>query len=252
MNFETSGPKNRLNNDGEQSLFPLLSDQDDLDLVILCDTTESMAETFPEIRRAVTDLVLEVRRTVKNPRIGLVCYKDHGDDNDYLTLEHPLSSNLVSVVDFLSQPAVAPGQGGGVAEALECALHSAQEFKWRANAHKAVIVIGDAPPHGCLDSFSNCTNHNDYRDEVESFRRRDIRLYTVLVGDMLEARRVFEWMAAETRGAYIRLQRPSDLTPLFMGITHKAAGNLSRYSRSLKSRGRMTDRYKLILTALSA
>ncbi|MDF1665983.1 MAG: hypothetical protein P1V97_29775, partial [Planctomycetota bacterium] len=60
MNFETSGPKNRLNNDSEQSLFPLLSDQDDLDLVILCDTTESMEETFPEIRRAVTDLVLKI------------------------------------------------------------------------------------------------------------------------------------------------------------------------------------------------
>jgi hypothetical protein len=246
-------PINRLNQNN--SFLPLLRDQDDLDLVILCDTTHSMVDTFPEIRRALTDLVLEVRRTVKNPRIGLVCYKDHGDEGEndsYLTLEHPLSSNFVSVVDFLAQPDIALGEGGGGAEALECALHSAQEFAWRANAHKAVIVIGDAPPHGCLDSFSCCPNHNDYRDEVEAFRRRGIRLYTVLVGDMLEARRVYEWMAAETNGSYLRLQKPEDMTPLFMGITHRECGDLGRYSRSLKNGGRLTDRYKKILIALSA
>ena len=255
MDFKNSVTSNRLTGQNDQNMLPFLGQQDDLDLVILCDSTGSMGAIFPEIRRALTDLVLEVRRTVKRPRIGLVCYKDHGDEGEqdsYLTLEHPLSSNFVSVVDFLAGSAVAPGTGGGGAEALECALHSAQEFAWRGNAHKAIIVIGDSPPHGCLDSFACCSNHNDYRDEVEGFRRRGIHLYTVLVGDMLEARRVYEWMAAETNGAYIRLQRPEDLTPLFTSITHRECGNLGRYSRSLKNHGRMTDRYKQILTVLTA
>lgn len=235
--------------------FPLLSSHEDLDLVFVVDTTESMSRIYAALHTALVDIILKVRKISERPRVGVVCYKDHGDTNTtYLTKTHPLTTNRLSIVDFLSQPQIAAGQGGGGgAEAMECAFHVANELNWRPHAHKALVVLSDSPPHGGgLDAFSCCPDHNDYRDEVDAFRRRGVHLYPVLFGESFEAERVFEWMAAETRGVSIRMKNPADLRSLFMGVAHRETGKLGRYRKSLRSSGRLTKRNEEILTALSA
>ena len=53
------------------------------------------------------------------------------------------------------------------------ALREANRFRWRADARKVVVLVGDKPPHGGgLDGFHCCPEGIDYRDEVEELAGR--------------------------------------------------------------------------------
>src|SRR5206468_1028882 len=76
-------------------------------------------------------------------RIGLVAYRDVGDD--YVTRDFALTGDLDAVFAELSGY---QADGGGdtpedVAAALDDTLHRMQ---WRGDARKLVFLVGDAPP----------------------------------------------------------------------------------------------------------
>jgi hypothetical protein len=227
-----------------------------LDLLLVVDTTGSMETYLSEIRRQIFGMISEMRAHVSDVRWGVVAFKDHGaegEDDTYLTQTLPFTSALGALAAFMSSPKLAPGLGGGGAEAVECALKAANEFSWRPGARKVLVLVGDKPPHGAgLDGFGCCPDRVDYRDEVERLAERDVAIYSILVGDCLETRRVFEYFSARTQGKFLDLCHARDLPSSIVSVCHREAGSLASYGRRQEQAGRMTATRRILLRALVA
>jgi len=115
-----------------------------LDIVFVFDATSSMAEFLRQVKFKISGMVETFKRLVPTSRIGLVAYRDRGDD--FVTKSHPLTHGVNSLKDFLKE--IDPVGGGDREEALDEALRVAiQELNWKRNSKKIILIIGDAPPH---------------------------------------------------------------------------------------------------------
>lgn len=203
-----------------------------LDVALLLDTTGTMGTYAAHLCRNLDGLTAELARVVGDVRVGVVAFKDHGhegEDVTYLTRALRLTSDRARLQRFVTSPALAPGAGGGGAEAVECALRAARGLGWREDARRVAVLVGDKPPHGAgLDELSACPYHVDYRDEVEALAAQGVALHTVQVGEHLVTRRVFEYMAARTGGEFVDLERLRDLPEVVATACLGAGASLLR------------------------
>lgn len=115
-----------------------------LDVALVIDTTESMQFVIDDVRAKLKGMVGMLHRMVPTARVGIVVYRDKGDD--YVVKWSDLSFNTQKLLDFLS---TINADGGGdweeaVKEGLDAAVH---ELKWRKNSKKVIILVGGSPPH---------------------------------------------------------------------------------------------------------
>ena len=115
-----------------------------LDVALVIDTTDSMQFVIDDVRSKLTLLVNTLQRMVPTTRVGIVVYRDKGDD--YVVKWSDLSFNTKKLVDFLSH---INADGGGdweeaVKDALDAAVH---ELKWRKQSKRVIILVGGSPPH---------------------------------------------------------------------------------------------------------
>jgi Mg-chelatase subunit ChlD len=115
-----------------------------IDVVFAVDTTGSMSGLIEGAKRTVWSIATHIRQTDPNAnlRIGLVAYRDAGDD--YVTRPFSLTSDLDAVYAELTT--YEAGGGGDRPEHVAAALRDALGMRWRAGAKKLVFVVGDAPP----------------------------------------------------------------------------------------------------------
>lgn len=114
-----------------------------LDVVFAVDTTGSMGEVIVWLQRNVIKMMRALAIISREPRIGLVFYRDRGDT--YVVKPIPLTGNAGKLAKAL-EGAKAHG-GGDVPEAVYDALATAVgKMKW-VSGNKVIIVAGDAPPH---------------------------------------------------------------------------------------------------------
>jgi hypothetical protein len=115
-----------------------------LDVALVIDTTESMQFVIDDVRAKLTSMVGMLHRMVPTARVGIVVYRDKGDD--YVVKWSDLSFNTQKLLDFLST--ITADGGGDWEEAIHDALEAAfQELNWRKNSKKVVILVGNSPPH---------------------------------------------------------------------------------------------------------
>jgi len=115
-----------------------------LDLALVIDTTESMQFVIDEVKEHATSLVENLQRMVPTARVGVVVYRDQGDE--YVVKWSDLSFKTDKLRSFISNITAA---GGGdweeaVLEGVEAAVH---ELSWRKKSKKIIILIGGSPPH---------------------------------------------------------------------------------------------------------
>lgn len=115
-----------------------------LDVVFVFDSTSSMAEFLKRVKIKIANLVATFKKLVPTARIGLVTYRDVGDD--FVTKVHRLTYGTKSLQNFLRD--IYPVGGGDLEEAVDEALRVAiDELNWRKRSKKIILLIGDAPPH---------------------------------------------------------------------------------------------------------
>jgi hypothetical protein len=227
-----------------------------LDVVFAIDTTGSMEPYIHEVRDNILKIMEDVFEFSQGVRVGIIAYKDHGDEGEnefYLTKLLPLTFDKKDVVDFLRSPDLHIGVGGDGAEAVECALFDAVNLNWSAAATpKAIVLVGDKPAHGVIDSFRACTRMKDYRKEVEVIKNRGIKIYPILCNNMHETESSFRWMASETGGTFIYLNDISSLSDILTGICLKEAGKLLEYKARLLEYGDKARLENILMLSASA
>ncbi len=115
-----------------------------LELVIVFDSTASMAPEIKDMKESFTKLGSQLLDTLPNTRIACVSYKD---EVDAPVVEYSeLTNDLYGVRKFLSK-VEATGGGLDLPEAVEQGLKQAIEgYDFRPEAVKVVLLFGDAPP----------------------------------------------------------------------------------------------------------
>jgi hypothetical protein len=120
---------------------------DDLDLVIVMDTTGSMRNELADAQANLVGVIEVLQRLSPSLRVGFVAYKDRGDD--YVTRVFPLApvggGGSAPVLSFVR--ALTVGGGGDDPDAVDAALAVAISQPWRSNAQGRILVIGDAAVH---------------------------------------------------------------------------------------------------------
>jgi len=168
-----------------------------IEAVFVLDTTGSMGGLLEGAKQKIWSIASQLAgaRQQTDLRIGLVAYRDRGDD--YVTRFHDLTGDLDAIYAQL-QSLQAAGGGDGP-ESVNQALHEALVRPgWSAGdgVYRVIFLVGDAPPH------------MDYQDDVpwpESVRlagQRGIVVNTIQCGSMGGTTKVWKALARGGQGRY--------------------------------------------------
>jgi hypothetical protein len=129
----------------------------DLELMIVIDTTGSMGRQIDDLRNTLGSIVNVLCRLSENLRVGVVAYRDHGDEYVVRTLSlrrvSPDDSGMTELREFIRGLGA---DGGGdlpeaVAEAMEAATHGRARWtslaKLPTNSRQIILIVADAPGH---------------------------------------------------------------------------------------------------------
>jgi Mg-chelatase subunit ChlD len=172
-----------------------------LEMVFVLDTTGSMGGLLEGAKQRIWGIVNEVMQSSSHPsvRIGLVAYRDHGDE--YITKVLPLTNDLDKVYTTLMDYRA---EGGGdapedVRRALADGIRRAGWSQGSARVAQIIFLVGDAPPH------------NDYRDEPDTNTtaaeavQKGMIVNTIQCGNMPGTRAVWETIAQRGQGQYFSI-----------------------------------------------
>ena len=176
-----------------------------LDLIFCIDTTGSMWDDIAAVKVAATDIVNNIAAKVTDYRIALVDFRDCpvspcGESSDYIYNVRIGWSNapaaIVAAINTL-------GTNGGHdwPESVFAALVKAIKTEglggdWRQGVAKAIILIGDAPPHD-----PDCCTGETSADVVAAALAGDLAsIFTIVIGEDTAAAAYFATLAAETGG----------------------------------------------------
>ncbi len=162
---------------GEEDILRVLGeilddvDSGSLDLVLALDTTASMENDIPFLKKELVPMLKEITAGYSHFRFGMVLYRDYHDE--YLTRVRPFQSDFNTVQAVLNRTTVFGGRDipEAVYEALYEGIHA---FSWQAEDRK-LILIGDAPPHE--RPRGKVTKEMVY-DDAEAF---DIEITTIIL-----------------------------------------------------------------------
>ena len=172
-----------------------------VDVVFVLDTTGSMGGLIQTAKEKIWSIATTMASAQQTPdiRIGLVAYRDRGDD--YVTKVVDLSNDLDSVyatlMDFQAQG------GGDGPESVNKALYDAvHDMSWSENdqAYQVIFLVGDAPPH--MDY-----NEVRYPEIVASATQKGIVVNTIQCGDIAQTIEPWTRIANLSNGEFFQVEQ---------------------------------------------
>ncbi|OKH19918.1 hypothetical protein NIES208_00085 [[Limnothrix rosea] IAM M-220] len=232
-------------------IVPTLSRVASLDILFCFDTTGSMYRFLERVRGEISHLSQVIRDYIPKSRVGVLAYGDYCDARTtYVTRGLDFTADISQVSRFLL--GTKKTDGGDFPEAIEEALFRANQMDWRLGSRRAIALIGDAPPHGVIDSVKNCKYGHFWRQEVQVLKRKGIKLYAIQCGRHRDTERVFREMARETGGVYLNLAHINDLVDLLIGICMGEVGLLMTFHEQLRRSQQLTTSKKSLLNCLGS
>jgi Mg-chelatase subunit ChlD len=196
------------------------------DLVFGIDGTGSMYRYLNQVKDRVISIINQIEASEFGPRVslGIVVYGDHPPQDSMLTKTFPLTGDLDEIKKNVKS--LPKCRGGDYAEAVADGLREGVQMNWRETAGKAIILIGDAPPHGYagkrenrrgIDSFpKGCPCGTDPLAEAADAMKLGITIYAVGVNPELELEKVWKDIARATEGAYMTLDDAGRLQDIIL------------------------------------
>lgn len=171
-----------------------------LEMVFVLDTTGSMGALIEGAKQRIWGIVNEVmQESHTSVRIGLVAYRDRGDE--YVTQVLPLTADLDKVYTTLMDYRA---MGGGdepedVRTALSEAVYKVSWSPASSDLAQIVFLVGDAPPH---NDYGNTT---DTLTTAANAVQRGIIVNTIQCGAMDETTRAWQAIAEHGNGEYFAI-----------------------------------------------
>ena len=171
-----------------------------IDLVFAIDTTGSMSGLIAAAKEKIWSIASTMAQGQPAPeiRIGLVAYRDHGDD--YVTQVTDLSTDLDSVYAKLMLLS-ANGGGDRPEDVNQGLLDAVTKMSWRSDdqTYKVVFLVGDAPPH------TDYQGEIQYPEIVAQARSRGIVINTIQCGSQGDTTAAWQQIAALAQGEFINV-----------------------------------------------
>ncbi|MBL9077934.1 MAG: VWA domain-containing protein [Planctomycetes bacterium] len=123
--------------------------QHGLDMLICIDSTGSMQPTIDALGEALAEMADILDGISPKLRLGVVHYKDYADfGKQGAKVAQPFTANIRDARRELAD--LRADGGGDLPEAVLGGLTLALDdsLRWKPDANKLVVLIGDAPPHG--------------------------------------------------------------------------------------------------------
>ncbi|NLL99930.1 MAG: VWA domain-containing protein [Treponema sp.] len=128
-----------------------ISEKKRVDVVFAIDSTGSMKDDIEILRRDLKARLETELLNFDNIRLGLLLYRDYGDNYNYKNLPvkfNDFTNDIDKFFEALNGFKIYGTEGGDVPEAVYEALYAAMNFyKWDMKASRKIILIGDAEPH---------------------------------------------------------------------------------------------------------
>lgn len=173
-----------------------------IEVAFVLDTTGSMAGLIDGAKAKIWSIANRMASGNPQPnvRIGLVGYRDRGDQ--YVTTRVDLTDDIDAVYERLM--AFKAEGGGDTPESVNQALHEAVSMlDWSEGegVYRVVFLVGDAPPH--MDYPDDVS----YADSVRLASQRKIAINTVQCGAMAETTVVWREIAGLGHGQYAAIEQ---------------------------------------------
>jgi len=177
-----------------------------VEVAFVLDSTGSMGGLIEGAKQKIWSIAngIVARRPAPEVRIGLITYRDRGDE--YVTRFHDLTEDIDAVFGRL-QSFRADG-GGDDEESVNQALYEAvHRMSWSQDRGvlKLVFLVGDYPPH------MDYRGEMRYPDICREAVARDLVVNTVQCGDVPETTRVWMQIARLAEGAYAALEQDGNM-----------------------------------------
>ncbi|HUW14360.1 MAG TPA: vWA domain-containing protein [Anaerolineae bacterium] len=230
-----------------------------LDVVFAIDTTGSMGPSIAEVKKRLIGFAHALAQAEVRPSValGVVAYRDHPpEDSTYVTQVYPLTEK-VEVCQRNINSLTAFGGGDGP-EAVLDGLHDAlNAIEWREYAHKVVLLVGDAPPHGMVGSEGTASSKGK-PEELNLLERAlrsltpvadrwpagcpsgltsagivahaqgmGITVHAVGVGSDVAMARSFKQIAAATGGEFVSLEKIDTLIDRILDLLRTELGKVA-------------------------
>ena len=128
-----------------------IKNKDCVDVIFAIDTTGSMKDDIQELREVWIPQLIEKVKEFKGIRLGLLLYRDYGDTYKWMDLpvkKFEFTENVQNFKKYLNSFYIYGTEGGDIPEAVYEALFASLEYyRWREDAERKIILIGDAEPH---------------------------------------------------------------------------------------------------------
>jgi hypothetical protein len=177
-----------------------------LDVVFIIDSTGSMSSAIESVKHRVERCLDLLRENAPAVRVGIVTYRDVGDE--YLRRGLELTEDFPKVIEYLR--GITANGGGDTPEAIEAGLemaYSQEEMRWEPRAKKVCVLVADAPCHD--DKKAICL------DFATHGREKGIGLFTISVDGNVPG---FKELAAAGGGKNVDIQRTDDIARFVLAL----------------------------------
>ncbi|MBI5365839.1 MAG: VWA domain-containing protein [Planctomycetes bacterium] len=189
-----------------------------VDVCFVLDTTGSMGGLIEGAKQKIWTIANAIAKGQPRPdvRIGLIAYRDRGDD--YVTRTFELSDDIDAVFKNLMSFGAAGGGDGPehVNQALQDAITKMTWDRARATL-RLCFLVGDAPPH--MDYGDNLDYHAIAKNAIE----QDIVINTVRCGGDAETERVWQEIARLAEGTYTSIAQNGGVTAVTTPLDEEMA-----------------------------
>jgi len=261
-------------------LEPIFQPSGSLDLIFLIDTTGSMGDDIASVKASAGEIVNALDSTEFDYRVAVADYRDYpklpyGGEMDYVhNLKLPFSSDKSAIINSIN--GLNLGWGADWRESVYSALvmsmtdinkdvFNSDNYGWRSGVHKAIIIMGDAPPHDpeLWEGGYTLEDVIYWSENIDP-----IRVYSIVAGSDGSTYAAFSKISEKTGGkvysspdaadvadAIIKAIRDIgtdgygvdvDITPIQGEVSH---GNSVEYSVNITNKGDLADVYNVSFEA---